>query len=221
MLPVSRLLPLAFGYFRFLIWQRPLWKIRFSRSNKLKLNGKWVNCKLSISGKDNNIVIKNCFLRNVSISIKGNNHNLIIEEDVKFMEGGKIRIEDTCNSVFIGKKSSLINCFLSLADHNTNIKIGENCLFSSDVIIRTSDSHSIIDIENNKRINPGQSVEIGEHVWVCNGVNIMKGVKIGDNSIIGTQSLVTRDIPENSLAVGNPAKVVKSNVNWNVKRLKD
>lgn len=54
----------------------------------------------------------------------------------------------------------------------------------------------------------GRSVEIGNNVFVGMGVTILRGVKIGDNCIIGAGSVVTKDIPNNTIAAGNPAKVI-------------
>lgn len=93
------------------------------------------------------------------------------------------------------------------------LKLGvyDNCLFSSNIIFRTSDSHSIIDCKAKERINQGKNITIGAHVWLSHEVNILKGVTIGgNNSIIGTKSLVTKNIPANSIAVWMPAKVIKA-----------
>ena len=53
-------------------------------------------------------------------------------------------------------------------------------------------------------------VNIGNNVWICTGAIILPGVTIGDNSVIGAGSVVTKDIEPNSLAVGNPCKVIRS-----------
>jgi maltose O-acetyltransferase len=66
-----------------------------------------------------------------------------------------------------------------------------------------SDQHEF-DGAREERIAP---VEIGDHVWVAADVTITKGVRIGSHSIVGTRSLVTRDVPEHSLAFGAPAEV--------------
>ena len=55
---------------------------------------------------------------------------------------------------------------------------------------------------------------IGNHVWLGNSVVIMKGVHIEDGSVIGIESIVTKDIPCNCIAVGSPAKVIKTNIHW-------
>lgn len=82
-------------------------------------------------------------------------------------------------------------------------------MFSADVVIRTSNSHSIIN-ELGKRINTGKSVEIGRHIWIGNNAIILKGSKIGENSIIGTMAVVAGKIrPQGGIAVGNQAKIME------------
>lgn len=54
-----------------------------------------------------------------------------------------------------------------------------------------------------------QPIRIGDRVWLGANVVVMKGVTIGNNSIIGMNSVITNDIPENSVAVGSPAKVIR------------
>ncbi|MBO5672720.1 MAG: hypothetical protein J6R59_13525 [Paludibacteraceae bacterium] len=56
--------------------------------------------------------------------------------------------------------------------------------------------------------------DIGKHVWIESSVIILKGVTIGDDTIIGAGSLVTHDIPLGCLAVGNPARVIRENKTW-------
>lgn len=91
-------------------------------------------------------------------------------------------------------------------------------MFSNSIIVRTSDSHPIFD-EDGKRSNPAKDVEIGNHVWIAPNSKVMKGVTIGEGSIIGSDTIVTKDIPESCLAVGHPAHVVKTNVKWTRDRL--
>lgn len=99
-----------------------------------------------------------------------------------------------------------------------NIQIGDNCMFAADVSIADSDWHGIYN-----RLRPfGRStkpVSIGNNVWIGERAIIGKGVTIGENSIIGAGSIVTRDIPNNIIAAGNPAKEVKK-INVNRRMLK-
>jgi maltose O-acetyltransferase len=64
--------------------------------------------------------------------------------------------------------------------------------------------------------NKLKSILIGDNCWIANNVIILGGVTIGNNVVIGAGSIVTRNIPDNSLAVGNPAKVVRKIEGWGV-----
>ncbi len=65
--------------------------------------------------------------------------------------------------------------------------------------------------ENYKNTSP---IKIGNHVWIGMRSIILKGVTIGDGSIVAAGSVVVKDVPNNCLVAGNPAKVVKKNVKW-------
>ncbi len=211
----------SFSLLIFYVIKKPLYQLSYNtHGNMFKCKGKIKNSSIIIQGRNNVCIIeKGVTINNTQIKITGNNHKLIIHKDVTFVEGGRIRMEDKNNLIEINEKSILINCFLTTNDPSTKIIIGKNCLLSAGIIIRSSDGHSIIN-SNNKRINQGQDTIIGDHVWIGYGVTVLKGVHIGNNSIIGTQSLVTsQQIPEGSVAVGIPAKIVKSNVNWDIRRI--
>jgi acetyltransferase-like isoleucine patch superfamily enzyme len=95
-------------------------------------------------------------------------------------------------------------------DCSKRIEIGDETIISKDVIIRDSDSHKVIE--------PGfvetDDIIIGKHVWIGIRVTILKGVKIGDGSIIAAGAVVTKNIPKNCIAAGVPAKVIKRNIHW-------
>lgn len=203
------------------VFQEPFYFFSFNRNgNRYECRGKLRNSHVIVVGRGNTISIgKNTLLNKVDITVSGHNNRLIIRNNVRFPEGGRIRIEDSDNIIEIGQKSTLINCFLSVADTKTRLILGENCLFSAGVAIRTSDSHSIVGTSG-IRINPGEDVIIGNHVWVGYGVTILKGSMIGDNCIVGTESVVSgQKIEQNTVAVGNPCRIVKRGVNWIEKRI--
>ena len=88
------------------------------------------------------------------------------------------------------------------------VTIGHNCLFGPAVQIYTP-LHPMQAAERNTAIEYAQPVTIGNNVWVGGNATILPGVTIGDNCVIGAGSVVTKDIPANSLAVGNPARVIR------------
>jgi acetyltransferase-like isoleucine patch superfamily enzyme len=85
------------------------------------------------------------------------------------------------------------------------VDIGDNCMLAESVFITDSDWH-----DHYHRIYPGrrEPVRLHNNVWLGDGVSICKGVSIGENSIIGAASVVTKDIPANVIAAGNPARVI-------------
>jgi acetyltransferase-like isoleucine patch superfamily enzyme len=85
------------------------------------------------------------------------------------------------------------------------IEIGDNCMFAEGVYITDADWH-----DQHHRIYPGkrEPIRIENNVWVGDRATLCKGVTIGENSIIGAASVVTRDVPKNVIAAGNPAKPV-------------
>jgi len=86
------------------------------------------------------------------------------------------------------------------------VKIGEDCLIGTHAIILDNDFHEITE---RKSIPEPKPVIIGNRVWVGNRVTILPGVTIGEGSVIGAGSVVMTDIPANSVALGNPARVIK------------
>ena len=89
------------------------------------------------------------------------------------------------------------------------VSIGDDCFIGPNVSIYTA-CHSTDPVERNTRQEWAKPVSIGNNVWIGGSVSILPGVTIGDNVTIGAGSVVTRDIPSNTVAVGNPCKVVKT-----------
>ena len=88
------------------------------------------------------------------------------------------------------------------------VTIGDDCFVGPNVSIYTA-CHSTDPVERNSRREWAQPVTIGNNVWIGGSVVILPGVKIGDNVTIGAGSVVVNDIPDSSIAVGNPCRVVR------------
>ena len=86
-------------------------------------------------------------------------------------------------------------------------------MISDDVRIQDSDNHNIV--INGIEKESTKPIIIGDRVWVGKNVLILKGVTIGDGAIIAAGSVVVKDVPSKTLVAGNPAKVIKENVEWN------
>lgn len=89
------------------------------------------------------------------------------------------------------------------------IRFGDNCLLAPGVHIYTA-AHPLDPVERNSGIEFGKPVTIGNNVWIGGRAVINPGVTIGDNVVIGAGAIVTRDIPDNVVVAGNPAKIIKS-----------
>lgn len=94
-----------------------------------------------------------------------------------------------------------------------NIKIGENTSIAWNVTIMDTDRHRIKN-KNNEITNEVKSVSIGDNVWIGHSAEIKKGVTIGDGAIIASNSVVTSDVPPNTVVAGVPAEIKKRNVEW-------
>ena len=102
----------------------------------------------------------------------------------------------------------------------TTLTIKNACLFSSEIYISTTDSHSLVDMLTGQRINPSRDVVIGNHVWVGHRASIGKGVEIANDVVIGGSSFVSKSVQEShSIVAGVPAKVIKRGVTWDIKRI--
>jgi acetyltransferase-like isoleucine patch superfamily enzyme len=86
------------------------------------------------------------------------------------------------------------------------VKIGRHCLLGHHTLIVDRNEHGV---ERRELAPPPAPVMIEDHVWIGSRVIILPGISIGHHSVIGAGSVVTRDIPANCLAVGNPARVVR------------
>lgn len=88
------------------------------------------------------------------------------------------------------------------------VRIGNNVQIAPNVAIYTA-GHPIHPDSRNSGYEYGIDIEIGDNVWIGGNTCIMPGVKIGKNVVIGGGSVVTKDIPDNMIAVGNPCKVIR------------
>jgi len=162
-------------------------------------------------------------LRNVSFEKNVHFFGLTI---IKKHSKGTISIAKDC--VFRSLPSSnLIGinrpCILSVLTESATLKIGEGCGFSGTVIgcfnkiiigknVRCGANTLITDSDwhlDDFRSALSKPIIIGDNVWLGVNVTVMKGVTIGNNTIIGAGSIVTKNIPANVIAGGNPCKVIK------------
>lgn len=175
-------------------------------------------------------------LKKVTIKLAGRNNRLVFGEDVEIshceirldgednlieigartrISSGKIYLRHTHGQhICIGVDTTVEGAYL-LVDEAASIDIGNDCMLSTDILIRTGDKHSIIDVTSNQRINPSRDVRIADRVWIGRDVQILKGTVLHPESVVGACSLVAKAFEEgNCVVAGVPAKIVKRGIRW-------
>lgn len=121
-------------------------------------------------------------------------------------DGTKVRCHE--GRVEIGAKTVLgQECTISAYKH---VRIGEQCVIADRAMFIDFD-HGVVEVERPIRSQGiyTRDVEVGSNVWIGYGACILRGVRVGDNSIVGTNSVVTRDVPANAVVAGIPARVIR------------
>lgn len=153
-----------------------------------------------------------------------------IRKNAEVTVGGSGRFSGQAGECFVGENTllrigrefSINGNYRITLNASTSIIIGDDCMFSYDVNMRSNDGHSIFDVVIRKNINScddinkNRSIVIGNHVWVGERAFVLYYTQIDDGSIIGAMSFVKNiKVPNNCIAAGIPAKVIKRNITWN------
>jgi len=187
-------------------------KIRFKKNNKIDLYKAIVErSSILIDGKNNQVYFKGN-LSSSKIKIWGSDNQIIIHPNV-ILNNSTLIIRGNNIMVEIRKGSTFGSMYLVCMGDNNHIEIGENCMFAENINIWASDSHPIYNSEN-QLINTSKPIIVGNNVWVGSNCTILKGVRIGDNSILGMSTFVTKNIEPSTLNVGSPSRSINSNVRW-------
>jgi acetyltransferase-like isoleucine patch superfamily enzyme len=121
-------------------------------------------------------------------------------------DGTKIRCHE--GVVEIGAKTVMgQECTISAYQR---VRIGEQCVIADRAMFIDFD-HGVVEVERPIRVQGiyKRDVEVGSNVWIGYGACVLRGVRVGDNSIVGTNSVVTRDVPANAVVAGIPARVIR------------
>lgn len=143
---------------------------------------------------DEEIDLRNKIMKQL---FKNVGENVWVEPDFRCEFGKNITIGD---DVYINFGCIILDC--------SEVTIGSNTLLGPNIGLYAA-NHST---DATERINGGcygKPIHIGNNVWLGGDVKVLQGVTIGDNTIIGAGSIVTKDIPDNVIAVGNPCKVIR------------
>jgi len=122
--------------------------------------------------------------------------------------GDKTKIRCHEGRVEIGDKTVMgQECTISAYQH---VRIGQQCVIADRAMFIDFD-HGVVEVERPIRVQGiyMRDVEVGSNVWIGYGACILRGVHVGDNSIVGTNSVVTKDVPANAVVAGIPARIVR------------
>lgn len=133
---------------------------------------------------------------------------------------GTILVKGKNQKLTIGRATSIKRGYILLQEQ-CDISIGEQCMFSREVEIRTTDAHSLFDSKSGKRLNMPAGVHIGDRVWIGTRSLISKGTKISDDCVVGAMSFVSGTFYESGVVIaGVPARVIRQGVTWTRERTK-
>jgi acetyltransferase-like isoleucine patch superfamily enzyme len=120
--------------------------------------------------------------------------------------GSKIRVHE--GEVSIGAKTVMgQECTISAYQH---VEIGRECIVADRVMLIDFD-HGVVEVERPIRLQGiyKRDVRVGHNVWIGYGACILRGTTVGDNAIVGTSTVVTKDVPQNAVVAGAPARVIR------------
>ena len=147
-------------------------------------------------------------------NIKGDNSIIWIGENAKPRQV-QFRSFQDYDFIAIGNSTSTTAQCIFISGNGAGVAkpsiiIGDDCMLSYGITMRNSDGHPIISASTNAQVNePQNSITIGPHTWIGEGVAILKNVNIGACSIVALGSVVTKSMPACSICGGNPAKLLK------------
>ena len=185
---------------------------KVKKNNKIDISTNLKNSKIIIKGDKNLVLIKKSDIKRLKVGIYGKNNTLEIYENC-MLRDTNIIIQGNNLRITIKNNCEIGGATIVCAGESSSIQIDEQCLIASNIEIRNNDGHSIF--ENGNLINPSSNIHIGNNVWICQNVKILKGAHIGNNSVIALNALVSSGVYKNNVILaGIPAKIIKSNIYW-------
>ncbi|HXM86559.1 MAG TPA: DapH/DapD/GlmU-related protein [Solirubrobacteraceae bacterium] len=188
----------------------PLALLRFMRANRMlnrryaALIARWLLLKLRYRARLQTDGL--CFIcPKVQLEI-GRDATLRIGRWAWVGHGCKIRVHE--GEVAIGAKTVIgQECTISSYQH---VSIGRECILADRVMLIDFD-HGVTEVERPVRLQGiyKRDVRVGHNVWIGYGACVLRGVSVGDNSVVGTNAVLTRDVPENAVVGGVPARVIR------------
>ena len=217
--------------------------IKLSFSNPLQKT----NNKICLSKCDKSRILHRT--RGLNVKFYGSNSCVEFTETVPNMKNVVIQLGNNSKVIFGQTKYKIKNLFINMrADNatliigddfsiesgaidfhgepNLKVEIGNDCQFGCGIEIDPADGHTLYNETTKEVLNTPENIKIGNHVWLCKNVSVLKGAIVSDNTVVGKNSIVTSKFDRTNIVIaGIPAKIVQSdkysNINWSRKANKD
>jgi acetyltransferase-like isoleucine patch superfamily enzyme len=188
----------------------PLALVRFMRANnmlnlryaRLLARYAWLRARHGARLQTDGV----CFICPRATLEIGRNATLRVGRWAWIGHGSKIRVHE--GEVSIGAKTVIgQDCTVSAYQH---VSIGRECIIADRVMMIDFD-HGVTEVERPIRVQGiyKRDVRVGHNVWIGYGACVLRGVSVGENSVVGTNSVLTRDVPANAVVAGVPARVIR------------
>lgn len=197
-------------------------------------NGCIINSKIKVHRNSKVIICSGAEIRNDVVITAENNSSIVIGTNTLICKNSELLAFDHASTIIghniLVQKCSEISSFnhgnTEIADrttigsyaqvrcHETQIVIGEDCMFAQNITVIAGDGHRFFSIETDECLNNNRPIIIGKHVWVGAKSLILQGCNVGDGSIIGAGSFANKRYPNNTMMAGNPAKIIRENIRW-------
>lgn len=193
--------------------------LHLENGNRFLCNGTLTmkNSSITFQGADNILVCEgDVELNDSTIIFRGNNTVVYLNQGRKPY---RLKVGIYGNSVCYFGKGNHINGVISASiGERKHFFVGNDNLFATGIWVRTSDPHLLYDVDSHKRINPSASVYLGDHVWVAQGVSLLKGSRLGSGTVVAANAVLSgKTTCSNTCWGGVPAKELKSNIFWDVR----
>jgi acetyltransferase-like isoleucine patch superfamily enzyme len=156
---------------------------------------------------------ENCRVKNLHINSDLVRCNIIIGPNTE-IDDLAIQCGPGAAGVVIASGTTIPNGNFLLQERDGYVLIGDDCMFSTGVSARTTDSHGIYDTVSRQRVNQGRPIIVHRHVWVGREVTLGKGSEIGPNAIIGQGAFTSGLLKGGHIHVGQPARPLQGNRTW-------
>lgn len=202
--------------------------------NEIICEDRFEGIEVEFQGYNNKLYIgKDFYADGVSIKLKGgaslefgegmamqNGRMYLKNSKTKFAGDGWLGsdffISNFDGTLTVGKGITCLNGFYMCCVENTELSIGEDCMFAKNVKILSGGAHSLFDLTEKVNLNIGEDihVRIGNHVWVGMDSSVIYNTDIGEHSMVGAMSLVKGIYPGHVVIAGNKARVIRKNIDW-------